>query len=169
MSRIIYVTGGQRSGKSRFAQSLAEQLSPEPLYLATAHCWDAEFADRIKRHQRDRGAHWSLIEEELELSRHPLGGRVVLLDCITLWWTNIFTQQQFQRDESLIWTKEEWARLCEQDCTLIVVSNEIGLGVIPMESSTRAFVDLQGWMNQHIAGGADEVHFLISGIAQRIK
>ncbi len=169
MSKIIYVTGGQRSGKSRFAQSLAERLCPEPLYLATAHCWDAEFADRIKRHQRDRGAHWSLIEEELELSRHPLGGRVVLLDCITLWLTNIFTQQQFQRDESLVWAKEEWARLCQQDCTLIVVSNEIGLGVIPMESSTRAFVDLQGWMNQHIAGGADEVHFLISGIAQRIK
>ncbi len=169
MSQIIYITGGQRSGKSRFAQALAEQLSPQPLYLATAHCWDAEFAERIQRHQRERGAHWSLIEEELELSRHALQGRVVLLDCVTLWLPNIFSQHQFQREESLIWAKEEWARLCEQDCTLIVVSNEIGMGVIPMDASTRAFVDLQGWMNQHIAAHADEVYFLLSGIAQKIK
>lgn len=169
MSKVIYISGGQRSGKSRFAQAMAEQLSPSPLYLATAHCWDAEFADRIKRHQEDRGDHWSTIEEELHLSRHPLRGQTVLLDCVTLWLTNIFSQNGYDRDKSLAFAKAEWQRLIAQDATFIVVSNEIGMGVIPMEKSTRAFVDLQGWANQFIASTADEAYMLISGISVRIK
>ncbi len=148
---------------------MAENLSPNPLYLATAHCWDEEFADRIRRHQADRGEHWSSLEEEVELSRHELTGRTILMDCVTLWLTNIFTQQEFDRDKSLAFAKAEWARFIEQDFTLIVVSNEIGQGVIPMDKGTRAFVDLQGWMNQHIAACADEVYTLISGIPLQLK
>ncbi len=169
MSKIIYISGGQRSGKSSFAQQMAEQLSPNPLYLATAHCWDAEFAERIKRHQADRGEHWSSLEEEVHLSRHDLAGRTVLMDCVTLWLTNIFAQNDYDRDSSLSFAKEEWQRFIAQDFTLIVVSNEIGQGVIPMDKSTRAFVDLQGWMNQHIAATADEAYVTISGIPLQLK
>lgn len=169
MSRVIYISGGQRSGKSRFAQSKAESLSPQPYYLATAHCWDKEFTDRIQRHQADRGEQWTTVEEEIHIAQHDWTGRVVLMDCVTLWLTNIFAAQNYERDKALAFAKEEWARLIAQDVTLIVVSNEIGMGVIPMEASTRAFVDLQGWMNQHIATQAQEVYTLISGLALKLK
>lgn len=169
MRKIIYISGGQRSGKSGFAQSMAEQLSPNPLYLATAHCWDAEFADRIKRHQADRGEQWDLLEEELYLSRHQLAGRTIMMDCVTLWLTNVFAKHEFDRDQSLAFAKAEWQAFIAQDFTLIVVSNEIGQGVIPMDKSTRAFVDLQGWINQYIAASADEAYTLISGLPLQLK
>ncbi|MFI3318345.1 MAG: bifunctional adenosylcobinamide kinase/adenosylcobinamide-phosphate guanylyltransferase [Rikenellaceae bacterium] len=169
MRRIIYVSGGQRSGKSSYAQMLAESLSPEPIYLATAKCWDDEFRSRIERHQRDRGEMWSTIEEQIHISNHNLNGRTVMMDCLTLWLTNIFCANDFDRDKSLRFAKEEWQRFIDQDFTLIVVSNEIGQGVIPMESSTRAFVDLQGWTNQFIASLSDEAYVMISGLPLRLK
>lgn len=88
MKRIILITGGVRSGKSTYAEKLALELSPTPVYLATARIWDEEFRQRVVRHQERRGPEWTNIEEEKELSRHRLEGRVVLIDCITLWCTN---------------------------------------------------------------------------------
>lgn len=148
---------------------MAEQLSPNPTYLATAKCWDEEFAKRIEHHKASRGEHWSNIEEEHYISQLPLEGEVVLMDCVTLWLTNIFCHCEFKLQESLNEAKREWDLFTQKKFTVIVVSNEIGMGVIPMESSTRAFVDLQGWMNQHIAASADDVYTMISGIPLKIK
>lgn len=170
MREVIFVTGGQRSGKSSFSQAMAEGLSENPLYLATARHWDEEFTKRIERHRADRGERWSNVECEKRLaSVENLDGRVILLDCITLWLTNIFTDNNYDLQKSLDEAKSEWNSFVDQDFTLIVVSNEIGMGVIPMESVTRAFVDLQGWMNQFIASKSDSVYSMISGIAVKIK
>lgn len=167
--RIIYISGGQRSGKSSFAQNMAEQLSSTPTYLATAKCWDKEFEKRIERHKADRGEHWRNIEELRYISQLNLEGEVVLMDCVTLWLTNIFCDCNYDTQLSLDEAKKEWDKFIQKDLTVIVVSNEIGMGIIPMDSSTRAFVDLQGWMNQYIAASADDVYTMISGIPLKIK
>ncbi|MFR9602663.1 MAG: bifunctional adenosylcobinamide kinase/adenosylcobinamide-phosphate guanylyltransferase [Rikenellaceae bacterium] len=169
MSRVIYISGGQRSGKSNFAQKMAEELSPTPTYLATARCWDKEFEKRIERHKASRGDHWRNIEEQRFISHLELDGEVVLMDCVTLWLTNIFEGCEYNLEASLQEAKREWDLFIEKDFTVIVVSNEIGMGVIPMDRSTRAFVDLQGWVNQHIAASADEAYTTISGIPLKIK
>ena len=88
--KIVLVTGGQRSGKSDYAQQLALQLSERPVYLATSRIWDEEFRRRIERHQRQRGPQWTNIEEEKFLSRHLLENRTIVIDCLTLWTTNFF-------------------------------------------------------------------------------
>jgi adenosylcobinamide kinase / adenosylcobinamide-phosphate guanylyltransferase len=167
--RIIFITGGQRSGKSRYAQQLAESFTDKPVYLATSRIWDDEFKARVQRHQHDRGDNWETIEEERQLSKLDLEGRVVLLDCITLWLTNIFYDNQYQVDISLEEAKREWQQFTDQDFTLIVVSNELGMGVVAENEASRKFTDLQGWMNQHIAAMADEVFLMVSGIPMKVK
>jgi adenosyl cobinamide kinase/adenosyl cobinamide phosphate guanylyltransferase len=89
MKKIILITGGQRSGKSTKAEELALSLSSNPVYLATAHVWDEEFRLRVQKHQERRGPEWTNIEEEIQLSKHNLEGRVVVIDCVTLWLTNL--------------------------------------------------------------------------------
>jgi len=169
MAQITFITGGARSGKSSFAQRMAEAASPNPVYLATARVWDENFRLRIERHQRDRGPHWINIEEEKQLSACKVEGQTVLLDCITLWLTNIFFDNQFDIDRSLKEAKAEWDRFVQKDLNLIVVSNELGMGVHPVEESARKFADLQGWMNQYITQQANEVFLMISGIPVKIK
>lgn len=169
MAKITFITGGTRSGKSRFAQQMAESASSKPVYLATARIWDEDFRLRIERHQHDRGPHWINIEEEQYLSTCDVEGRTVLLDCITLWLTNFFFDNQFDMEHSIEQAKAEWSRFVEKDMNLIVVSNELGMGIHPVEESARKFADLQGWMNQHIAQLADEVILMISGIPVKIK
>ena len=90
MKKIILITGGERSGKSIYAEQLALSFSPTPVYLATAHIWDEEFRQRVKIHRERRGPQWTNIEEEKHLSRHNLKGQTVLIDCVTLWATNFF-------------------------------------------------------------------------------
>ncbi|MDP2335398.1 MAG: bifunctional adenosylcobinamide kinase/adenosylcobinamide-phosphate guanylyltransferase [Bacteroidota bacterium] len=169
MAQITFITGGARSGKSSFAQKMAESYSKNPVYLATARVWDADFRQRIERHQNDRGPHWTTIEQEKELSACEVDGKTVLLDCITLWLTNIFFDNQFDADRSLEEAKTEWNRFVQKEMNLIVVSNELGMGVHPVEESARKFADLQGWMNQYIAQQASEVILMISGIPVKIK
>lgn len=166
---IVLVTGGQRSGKSGYAQRLALTLAPNPIYLATSRIWDDEFRQRVLRHQADRGPEWTNIEEEKQLSRHNLNGRVVVIDCVTLWGTNFFFDNDSNVDRSLIQLKEEFNRLTEQDATLIFVTNEIGLGGVSPDAVQRKFTDLQGWLNQYIAAQADEVVLMISGIPMKVK
>ena len=168
MSRVILITGGQRSGKSEEAERLALSLSDRPVYLATAHVWDEEFRQRVERHQQRRGPQWTNIEEERRLSRHDLRGRVVLVDCITLWLTNIFFDIQ-DTEKALAEAKAEFDRLVAQDATFIFVSNEIGSGGVSTDAVQRQFTDLQGWMNQYVARRADEVLLMVSGIAVKIK
>ena len=169
MAQITFITGGARSGKSSYAQQKAESASANPVYLATARVWDEDFRLRIERHRNDRGSHWINIEEEKTLSACKVEGQTVLLDCITLWLTNIFFDNQFELDRSLEEAKTEWNRFVQKDMNLIVVSNELGMGVHPVEESARKFADLQGWINQHIAQQASEVFLMISGIPVRIK
>ncbi len=168
MSRVILITGGQRSGKSEEAERLALSLSDRPVYLATAHVWDEEFRQRVERHQQRRGPQWTNIEEERRLSRHDLRGRVVLVDCITLWLTNIFFDLQ-NSEKALAEAKAEFDRLVAQDATFIFVTNEIGSGGVSTDAVQRQFTDLQGWMNQYVARRADEVLLMVSGIAVKIK
>ena len=114
MKRIIMITGGQRSGKSMYAEQLALSMSETPVYIATAHVWDEEFKQRILRHQERRGMAWSNIEEEKYLSRHNIYNKVAVIDCITLWCTNFFynqhatTEQQPNVDEALEALKAEF-------------------------------------------------------------
>jgi len=169
MRKIIFITGGQRSGKSRYAQSYALGLSDHPIYLATAHIWDDDFQARVQRHKDDRGEEWETIEEEMTISQLELDGRVVLLDCVTLWLTNIYVQNQYDSDLTLEKAKMEWNRFKEKDFTLLVVSNEIGMGVHAENEASRKFADLQGWMNQQIAADADEAYLMVSGIPVKIK
>ena len=168
MSRVILITGGQRSGKSEEAERLALSLSDHPVYLATAHVWDEEFRQRVERHQQRRGLQWTNIEEERRLSRHDLRGRVVLVDCITLWLTNIFFDLQ-DTEKALAEAKAEFDRLVAQNATFIFVTNEIGSGGVSTDAVQRQFTDLQGWMNQYVARRADEVLMMVSGIAVKIK
>ena len=173
MKRIILITGGQRSGKSRHAEELALQLSANPVYLATAHIWDEEFRERVRRHQERRGPEWTNIEEEIHLSRHDLSGRVVVIDCVTLWLTNIFfaaSQEQGDKtQDSLEKAKAEFNRFTQPEATYIFVTNEIGMGGVSENAIQRQFTDLEGWMNQYIAAKADEVILMVSGIPVKIK
>lgn len=169
MKRIILITGGSRSGKSSYAEQLALELSDRPVYLATARIWDAEFRERVRRHQERRGPQWTNIEEEKQLSRHALAGRVVLVDCLTLWCTNFFFDLQSDVDRALAEAKAELDRFTAQDATFILVTNEIGMGGTSDNELQRKFTDLQGWMNQYVAARADEVILMVSGIPVKIK
>ena len=169
MKRIILITGGQRSGKSAYAESLALKLTDRPVYLATAHVWDEEFRQRILRHQQRRGPQWTNIEEEKHLSRHNVTGRVVVIDCITLWCTNFYSSAPNNTDETLEKLKAEFDRFTSYEATFIFVTNEIGSGGVSTNAVQRQFTDLQGWMNQYVAQKADEVILMVSGIAVKIK
>ncbi len=169
MASITFITGGARSGKSSFAQRLAEQQSDSPVYLATARIWDEDFVQRVKRHQDDRDERWQTVEEEKVLSKHDFTGQTVLMDCVTLWLTNFFHDSDYKIDSALEAAKAEWKRFAKQDINLIVVSNELGMGVHPENEIARKFTDLQGWMNQFIAQQADTVYLLVSGIPVKIK
>ncbi len=175
MKKLILITGGQRSGKSRYAEQLALSLSDEPVYVATAHVWDDEFRERVRRHQERRGSQWTNIEEERQLSRHDLSGRVAVIDCITLWCTNFFfnaekpDDEQPSVDEALECLKSEFDLFTAQDATFIFVTNEIGSGGVSPNALQRRFTDLQGWMNQYVASRADEVILMVSGIPVKIK
>ena len=167
------ITGGQRSGKSEKAEQLALSLSSNPVYMATAHIWDEEFRERVRRHQERRGPEWTNIEEEIYLSRHDVSDRVVLIDCVTLWLTNLFfakgSEPSDSIDKPLESAKAEFDRFTSQDATFIFVTNEIGLGGVSENALQRQFTDLQGWMNQYIAQKADEVILMVSGIPMTIK
>ena len=169
MKKIILITGGQRSGKSTKAEELALQLSDNPVYLATAHIWDEEFSIRVQKHKERRGPQWTNIEEEINLSKHDVTGRVVVIDCITLWLTNWISSSQESIDNILTAAKKEFDAFTQHDATYIFVTNEIGLGGVSTNQLQRKFTDLQGWMNQYIAQKADEVILMVSGIALKLK
>ncbi len=166
---IIFITGGQRSGKSSYAQQIALSLSENPVYLATSRIWDEEHQKRIERHKADRGTEWTNIEEEKQLSNHRLENRVVLVDCVTLWATNFFFDNNSDVDLSLAMIKEEFDKLIQQEAQFIFVSNEIGLGGTSENKAQRLFMDLQGWINQYIASKANKVYLMVSGIPLRVK
>lgn len=169
MSYIHLITGGERSGKSTYAESEALRLSESPVYLATARVWDEEFRQRILRHQERRGPEWTNLEEDIRLSKHDFTGRVVLIDCITLWATNYFFDMQQDVDQALEALKKEFDTLVQQDATFIFVTNELGMGGMSESRTQRLFTQLQGWMNQHVAARADRVTLMVSGLPLTVK
>lgn len=169
MKKIILVTGGQRSGKSGYAQKTALEISPNPVYLATSRIWDEEHRARVERHRADRGPEWTTVEEEKALSRADVNGKVVVIDCVTLWATNYFFDNGSDVQMALDELKAEFDRFTAQEATFIFVTNEIGMGEMSANDIQRKFADLQGWLNQYIAAQADEVVFMVSGIPMKIK
>jgi adenosylcobinamide kinase/adenosylcobinamide-phosphate guanylyltransferase len=176
MKKIIVITGGERSGKSSHAEKMALSLTDKPVYLATARVWDEEFRERVRQHQLRRGPEWTNIEEEMELSKHDVSGRVVLIDCVTLWCTNFFYRDQQKAEQDTAWVvqclddiKAEFDRFTAQNATFIFVTNEIGMGGVSANALQRRFTDLQGWVNQYIASKAHEVILMVSGIPVKIK
>ena len=169
MSYIHLITGGERSGKSTYAESEALRLSESPVYLATARIWDEEFRQRILRHQERRGPEWTNIEEDIRPSKHDFTGRVVLIDCITLWATNYFFDMQQDVDQALEALKKEFDTLIQQDATFIFVTNELGMGGMSESRTQRLFTQLQGWMNQYVAARADCVTLMVSGLPLTVK
>jgi len=166
---IVYVSGGVRSGKSRFAQQMALELSENPVYVATAHIWDDNFAERVQLHKADRGPEWSLLEKELDIHLLPLANRVGVIDCVTLWLTNLFMRFEENLGETLSAFKAEIDAIDAIDGTFIIISNEIGMGVHAETELGRKFTDLQGWANQYVAAKAEKAIFMVSGLPMYLK
>jgi adenosylcobinamide kinase / adenosylcobinamide-phosphate guanylyltransferase len=165
---LIFITGGARSGKSLRAETRARAFPGRPVYIATAEAHDAEMAERIARHRARRAGDWIEREVPLELVAALIetdGGGARLVDCLTLWLSNLFHSE---RD----WSREV-ARLAEaltrQRSPVVLVSNEVGLGIVPDNALARSYRDAAGFMNQTIARVVDEVEFLVAGLPMKLK
>ncbi|WP_445711885.1 bifunctional adenosylcobinamide kinase/adenosylcobinamide-phosphate guanylyltransferase [Flavobacterium sp.] len=164
------ITGGERSGKSGYGQDLAMSLSKNPMYVATARNWDGDFQKRIDRHQSDRDENWVNIEKEKHLSEIDFSGKVAMIDCVTLWLTNFFVDTKNDVELCLEQAKKEIELVLQQeDITIIIITNEIGMGVHAATHVGRKFTELQGWMNQYLAKKADKVVLMVSGIPVPVK
>jgi adenosylcobinamide kinase/adenosylcobinamide-phosphate guanylyltransferase len=139
------------------------------VYLATSRRWDDEHAARIERHRADRGPEWVTVEEPLEIAGAALGHPVVVLDCVTLWLTNVFAREDSDLDRSLHVAKQEIDRCLQRVNTWIWISNELGQGVHAGTPSARRFVDLQGFVNQHLAAQVETVALMVAGLPHVIK
>ena len=164
----ILITGGARSGKSRRAEARACAFPGQPVYIATAEALDREMAERIATHRARRGTGWIEREVPLELVQTLIdtdGGGARLVDCLTLWLSNLLHSE---RD----WPRE-LARLADalthQRSPIVMVTNEVGLGIVPDNALARAYRDAAGYMNQTIAAIADEVEFVVAGLPMRLK
>ncbi len=172
MKKVYFITGGARSGKSAFAESLAKGMGGRRAYLATAQALDAEMFARIEHHRKRRGDAWDTFEEPLAVAElvRKLADRyeVLLLDCLTLWLSNVMARTERDDDVSTR-IRELSAALHEFGGALIVVSNEVGLGIVPENALARRFRDLAGFLNQEVARVSDEAFFLAAGIPMRMK
>lgn len=173
MSRVTLVTGGARSGKSRFAEGLAERFAPVRGYLATGQAGDTEMADRIARHRGRRGSDWETVEEPLKVTEALLRTdgcfSVVLLDCVTLWLSNLLFLREGGAADALSQVGEFTDSFAALKTPLIIVTNEVGMGIVPEHPLARTFRDLAGEANEMIAAKADEVYVTISGLPLKLK
>lgn len=170
MRRIILITGGERSGKSHYAEQLAKSLTTHPVYIATARAWDDEFRRRIAHHQAERGPEWTNIEADLDLATLDIAGRVAVIDCLTLFTTNYYFDCQGRPIETVLQkVKAQLDAFTRQDATMIFVTNEIGMGGVAPDKVQRRFTDLLGWVNQYAAQIADEVVLMVCGVAVKVK
>lgn len=164
------VTGGQRSGKSVFAESLALARSPNPTYLATARVFDEEMRQRVKIHQERRAARWRNLEAPLSIEDLSFDkNEIILVDCLTLWAANWLFEKNENLDEALSALKHQIDRLINTEAICIIVTNEIGLGGVSENALQRKFTDLQGLINQYVGFIADEVYMVVSGLPLKIK
>ena len=169
-SRLIMVTGGQRSGKSVFAEELALGMSELPTYLATARVMDEEMAHRVEIHKERRQSRWRNLESPLSIPAEEFhSGDVVLIDCLTLLATNWLFEKNENLDDALTALRSEIDKLLPIGATFIIVTNEIGLGGVSPNALQRKFADLQGYINQYVARLSQQVYFVASGIPVKIK
>jgi adenosylcobinamide kinase/adenosylcobinamide-phosphate guanylyltransferase len=168
-TEIILLTGGARSGKSKMALQLAGEHSPK-IFVATAEALDEEMKKRIQLHRSERNQDWITIEEPISLTKilkeHPEG--VVVLDCITLWLSNLL-MRSFRESEIEIEIVDLCKALEARQASTIVVANEVGLGIVPEHPSGRQFRDLAGLANQRIAKVAHRVILMVSGLSLSLK
>ena len=168
--RIIMITGGQRSGKSVFAEKVALGMSTHPTYLATAQVFDEEMRNRVRIHQNRRSSSWRNLEAPLSIEAlNFTPNEVVLVDCLTLWATNWLFDKNENVDEALAALKHQIDMLQKAGTILIIVTNEIGLGGVSSNALQRKFADLQGLINQYVGSIAEDVYLVISGIPVKIK
>lgn len=169
LDRLTLVLGGARSGKSAYAESLIQGAPGDPVYIATGEAGDAEMAARIERHVARRGARWRTVEEPLDLAgalrREAVAGNAVLVDCLTLWLSNVMAAgRDPQAEESRL-----VGALAEAAAPVVVVANEVGLGIVPDNALAREFRDHAGRLNQAVAGVADRVVFVAAGLPLTLK
>jgi adenosylcobinamide kinase/adenosylcobinamide-phosphate guanylyltransferase len=183
----ILITGGARSGKSRFAQELAQRLGQPVLFVATAEAGDKEMLQRIKEHRRARPTAWRTLEAHTRVGQHILqeigGAKVVIIDCITLLVSNVLSQSFQQKDDPTgnniddsLAEKAVTHEINELiDClsrvaaSFIIVTNEVGMGLVPVNKVGRTYRDLLGKANQRLAEKADEVYLMVAGLPVKIK
>ncbi len=170
--KIIFITGGARSGKSRFAQELAHRFPGPKAYLATAQALDQEMAERILRHKEARPRDWHTLEEPMQVAEaiRENGDRfsLILLDCLTLWISNLMMAGWSEK--KIMGEADRVLKACQGGgCSFILVGNEVGMGIVPENSQARTFRDLNGIVQQKIALQANEVYWMVSGLPQRIK
>jgi adenosylcobinamide kinase/adenosylcobinamide-phosphate guanylyltransferase len=170
-SGVSLVLGGARSGKSAFAEKLASESGRSKVYLATGQARDEEMLHRIEHHQSRRGADWRVVEEPLNLARRlrDLADQrsCILVDCLTLWLSNVMMAKG-DIDPSCQQLTETISAL-KPDCSVILVSNEVGQGIVPIEKMARDFRDHAGRLHQDLAAVADTVWFVTAGLPQRLK
>ena len=168
MSKIILVTGGARSGKSAIAERLIETLGRHPVYIATAEPRDDEMAARIATHQTQRGSHWTTVDAPLELEEaltQTNGQGPRLVDCLTLWLSNLMlADKKWQAAGDAL-----AGALGRQTSPVILVTNEVGGGIVPDNKLARDFRDAAGLLNQRIAAVSDEVYLAVSGLPLQLK
>lgn len=165
------ILGGARSGKSRYAEALATAENKEVIYIATANILDHEIQERVAHHQQNRPDSWETVEEPLHLadtlSKHASTEKVLLVDCLTMWITNLLSE----KNEAYLQTEVE--KLLKQvgnlTGTIIFVSNEVGMGIIPMGELTRKYVDEAGRLHQQLAQSVDNVTLMVAGLPLSIK
>jgi adenosylcobinamide kinase/adenosylcobinamide-phosphate guanylyltransferase len=168
-ARVTLVLGGQRSGKSRYAEGMVAGSGLTPVYLATATAGDAEMAERIAHHRGRRGAAWELIEEPIDLAgalaRASRPETCVLVDCLTLWVSNLLGRGRTTEAEAdrLI------ATLPHLPGRVVIVSNEVGAGIVPANALARKFADDLGTLNQRVAAAADDVVLMVAGLPLFLK
>ena len=172
MKKTILVTGGCRSGKSRFALDYANRHFTNRLYLATGQALDEEMKERIRNHRKERGQDWRTVEEPLNIAgaieQEATKAGVILIDCVTLWVSNMLLRDM--PEEEIMHSVGALAEKIHKPlCSFILVTNEVGAGIAPENRLARRFRDLVGMVNQKLAACADEVYWLVSGIPIKIK
>jgi adenosylcobinamide kinase/adenosylcobinamide-phosphate guanylyltransferase len=175
--KVHLVLGGARSGKSRFAEQIAIDSGKDVIYMATATIYDNEMQQRINRHIEDRPSHWLTIEEPLLLAQalrqHSTENTCILVDCLTLWLTNVLMAEQegaIQGQSFFEVNKEKLLQtLVSLPGQVILVSNEVGQGIVPMGELSRRFVDEAGWLHQDIARIAQQVTLVVAGLPMQLK
>jgi adenosylcobinamide kinase/adenosylcobinamide-phosphate guanylyltransferase len=170
--RMIFITGGCRSGKSRYALDYANRHFSKKIFLATSEALDEEMAQRIENHKKVRGPEWQTVEEPVEIvnkiNEHGGDGKVILIDCLTLWLYNLL--MRWDNDSRIIDETGKLINTIKQNPTSsILVSNEVGMGIVPADPLSRRYRDLLGAMNQRIAEVLDTVIFMVSGIPLFLK